>query len=304
MTDHRPLSAAGAARRATDDPNTFVIPTDALPAGFAETVEDATLVPAPPRPAATVVLLRDAEDGPEALLLRRHGRSGFAADAWVFPGGVVDRADRSGAVADRLDGPSPEAWARRLGCDDPDEAVGYVAAAIREAFEETGILLACSDRIGELHQHASESLAVARRALLNDVVTLRDVAVGNGLRLAGDALVYLAHWITPEPEPRRYDTRFFAARAPEGAVCTVHDAEMVASAWLRPADAVERFREGKLRLLPPTVHTLQRLAAFASWRDARAALEAAPVPSITPRMERRAEGVAIVVPSSESPKDA
>lgn len=302
MTDHRPASAATAARHATDDPNTFVIPNEALPPGFVEKVEDATLIPAPPRPAATVVLLRDAEGGPEALLLRRHGRSGFAADAWVFPGGVVDQADRSGEVADRLDGPSPEDWARRLGVDDPREAVGYAVAALREAFEETGILLARSDFVGDTHRDAAESLAVARRALLNDVVSLRDVAVGNGLRLAGDELIYVGHWITPEPEPRRYDTRFFAARAPEGAVCTVHDAEMVDSVWLRPAEAVERFHHGQLRLLPPTVHTLRQLAAYASWRELRAALEDAPVPSITPRMERRAEGVAIVVP--EIPKDA
>lgn len=304
VTDHRPPSAAGAARRATDDPNTFVIPTAALPQGFAEKVEDASLIPAPPRPAATVVLLRDAaEGGLEALLLRRHGRSGFAADAWVFPGGVVDAADRSGEVADRLDGPSAEAWARRLGIADPAEALGYVTAAIREAFEETGILLSCSDRVGGAHLHAAESLAVARRALLNEVVSLRDVAVGNGLRLAGDALVYVGHWITPEPEPRRYDTRFFAARVEPDAVCTVHDAEMVDSAWLHPAEAVERFKRGEMRLLPPTVHTLQRLAAFASWRALRDALADAPVPSITPRMERRPEGVAIVVPDSFAAQD-
>src|SRR5262249_29833968 len=196
---------------------------------------------APPRPAATVVLLRDASAGLEALLLRRHRRSGFAADAWVFPGGVVDARDRSGEAADRMDGPSPGEWARRLGMDDPAEAVGYVAAAIREAFEETGIVLARPDNVSVPHADAAHSLEVARRALLNDVIGLRDMAIGNGLRLCGDGLVYIAHWITPLPESRRYDTRFFAARAPEGAVCTVHDAEMTDALWLRPADAVARF---------------------------------------------------------------
>ena len=139
MTEPRPQSAASAARRATDDPNTFVIPAEHLPPGFMAKVEDAGLVPAPARPAATVVLLRDAEGGPEALLLRRHRRSGFAADAWVFPGGVVDKSDRKDF--DRMDGSSPEEWARRLQVDDPAEAAGYVSAAIREAFEN-GILLA------------------------------------------------------------------------------------------------------------------------------------------------------------------
>ena len=297
MTDPRPLSAAGAARRATDDPNTFVIPSEHLPPGFAEKVEDAGLVPAVPRPAATVVLVREGDGGLEALLLRRHRRSGFAADAWVFPGGVVDASDRAPNVLDRLDGPPPAEWARRLGLDDPAEAIGYVVAAIREAFEETGILLAHSDRVGDAHAQAAESLAVARRALLNEVVTLRDVAVGNGVRLAGGDLVYVGHWITPTPEPRRYDTRFFAARVPTDAVCEVHDAEMTDHVWLPPGEAVERFRHGQLRLLPPTVHTLQRLDGYPSWDALRAALEAAPVPAITPRMERRPEGVAIVVPN-------
>jgi len=296
VTDARPQSAAGAARRATDDPNTFVIPSEHLPPGFAEKVEDAGLVPAVPRPAATVVLLREGDGSLEALLLRRHRRSGFAADAWVFPGGVVDASDRTENAADRLDGPPPEEWARRLGLDDPAEAVGYVVATIREAFEETGILLAHPDPMGAAHQHAAESLAVARRALLNEVVTLRDVAVGNGLRLAGGDLVYVGHWVTPTPEPRRYDTRFFAAHVPAESVCEPHDAEMTDHVWLAPGDAVERFRHGQLRLLPPTVHTLQRLDGYASWDALRAALEDAPVPAITPRMERRPDGVAIVVP--------
>ena len=299
MTDDRPHSAAGAARRATDRPDTFLIPADALPPGFAEKVEDPELIPAPPRPAATVVLLRDAEGGPEALLLRRHRRSGFAADAWVFPGGVVDAADRSGDVADRMDGPSAEEWARRLGVRDPAEALGYVAAAIREAFEETGILLAHSDRVSAPPHDLAHSLEIARRALLNDVIGLRDLAVGNGLRLAGDELVYIAHWITPVPEPRRYDTRFFAARAPEGAVCDVHDQEMTDAAWLRPADAVARFRAGEMKLLPPTVKTLEQLAPFRTYDELRTALDDAPVPTILPRMEPRPDGVAIVVPDTD-----
>jgi 8-oxo-dGTP pyrophosphatase MutT (NUDIX family) len=296
VTDARPQSAASAARRGTADPNTFIIPADALPPGFAEKVDDPALSPVPPRPAATVVLVRDADGGPEALLVRRHRRSGFAADAWVFPGGVVDARDGSDELVARLDGPSPAEWARRLGVDDPAEAVGYAAAAIREAFEETGILLARPDGVGE-HRDAAEHLEAGRRALLNDVVTLHDVAVANGLRLAGDELVYVAHWITPEPEPRRYDTRFFAARAPAGAECVVHDAEMTDHAWLRPADAVARFRAGEMKLLPPTVHTLLDLSRFATWDEMRAALEAAPVPSIMPVMRRHPEGVAIVVPS-------
>jgi 8-oxo-dGTP pyrophosphatase MutT (NUDIX family) len=295
-SDRPQTSAASAARRATGDPGVFLIPEEHLPPGFADKVDDPSLMPAIPRPAATVVLLREEAGGLEALLLRRHRKSGFAADAWVFPGGVLDERDRSGEVADRLDGPTPGQWAERLGVDDAGEALGYVAAAIREAFEETGILLARPDPEGPTQLHDAEGMAVARRALLNDVVGLRDVAVGNGLRLMGDALVYIAHWITPEPEPRRYDTRFFAARAPEGAVCDVHDLEMTDAVWLAPAEAVERFRAGQMKLLPPTVKTLEQLAVFADFGSLRTALEDAEVPAILPRMRRDPGGVAIVLP--------
>lgn len=296
MTDPRPQSAASAARRATSDPNRFVIPTEALPAGFVDTLDDPEARPVQPRAASTVVLMRDAEGGPEALLLRRHRRSGFAAGAWVFPGGVVDERDRDGGLLERLSGPTPGEWARRLGLVDAGEALGYVAAAIREAFEETGILLASADGVYSPHANAAQSLDVARRALLNEVVSLRDVVVGNGLCLCGGELIYIAHWITPTPEPRRYDTRFFAARAPAGAECTVHDAEMTDALWLRPADAVARFTAGEMKLLPPTVHTLRRLAEYGSWEQARNWLEDAPVPCILPRMERHAEGIELVVP--------
>lgn len=289
-------SAASAARRATDHPNRFLIPEEDLPPGFADRVESGAMIPVVPRPAATVVLLRDGERGPEALLLRRHRRSGFAADAWVFPGGTVDEADRDPELADRIDGPSPEEWAAQLGVDDPHEALGYVAAALREAFEETGILLARPDGIGDRPEGEAEALEVARRALLNGVVELRQMAVTHGLRFMGDAVLYIAHWITPVPEPRRYDTRFFLARVPRGSECVVHEAEMVDARWMTPAEAVRRFEDGELRLLPPTVHTLRRLAGFRTFAELWEALRGAPVPAILPRMRRHPGGVVIEVP--------
>jgi 8-oxo-dGTP pyrophosphatase MutT (NUDIX family) len=300
MTSESERSAASATRRATGDPNTFLIPEEHLPPGFAEKVESGDFRAVEPRPAATVVLLREGAAGPEALLLRRHRRSGFAADAWVFPGGVVDDADRDPALGERLEGPAPAEWAARLGLGDPAEAQGYVAAAIREAFEETGILLARWDGVGGVHAHAAESLEVARRALLGGVVGMREVAVGNGMRLSGDALAYIAHWITPEPEPRRYDTRFFAARVPAGAECVVHEAEATDARWLAPAEAVARFHTGELKMLPPTVRTLARLAEFHSLGELWDALRDAPVPALLPRMRRHPEGVAIEVPENNS----
>lgn len=292
----RPQSAASAARRATDDPNVFLIPTEALPPGFADKVRAGDFHPAPPRPAATVMLVRDSADGPEVLLLRRHGRSGFAAGAWVFPGGVVDAADRDAGLADRMDGPTPMQWAERLGVSDPSEAMGYVVAAVREAFEETGILLARVADDATNPGGAREGLDIARRALLAEVVGLRQVIATRSLRLSGDQLLYLAHWITPEPEPRRYDTRFFLARAEPEAVCTPHEAEMTESVWLTARGAVHHFESGSLKMLPPTVHTLRRLSGYGSVDEIFAALADASVPAIMPVMRVVDEGVTIEMP--------
>ena len=288
-------SAASAARRATDDPHVFLIPADALPAGFADRVRAGDFQPAPPRAAATVLLVRDSADGPEFLLLRRHRRSGFAADAWVFPGGVVDEGDREFGMVDRLDGPTPMQWADRLGVSDPAEAMAFVVAAVREVFEETGILLA---RLADdaTNPGGMQTLEVARRALLAEVVDLRQVVVTRSLRIAGDQLLYVAHWITPEPEPRRYDTRFFLARTAPDSVCTPHEAEMAESVWLTARGAVHYFQLGSLKMLPPTVHTLRRLAGFESVDAIFAGLADAPVPTIMPVMRVVPEGVAIVVP--------
>jgi 8-oxo-dGTP pyrophosphatase MutT (NUDIX family) len=288
-------SAASAARRATDDPHVFLIPEDALPPGFAEKVRSGGFTPAPPRPAATVLLVRDSADGPEVLLLRRHGRSGFAAGAWVFPGGVVDGGDSDLGLVERMDGPTPMQWAERLGLSDPAQAVSFVMAAVREAFEETGILLA---RLAEdaTNPGGRAELEVARRALLAEVVDLRQIIITRSLRITGGDLLYLAHWITPEPEPRRYDTRFFLARVGADAVCTPHEAEMTESVWLTARGAVHFFETGSLKMLPPTVHTLRRLAGFGSVDEIFAALADAPVPAILPVMRVRDDGVAIVVP--------
>jgi 8-oxo-dGTP pyrophosphatase MutT (NUDIX family) len=288
-------SAASAARRATGDPGVFLIPEEHLPAGFADKVAEGGFVPAPPRPASTIVLVRDGDDGPEVLLLRRHGRSGFAAGAWVFPGGTVDKEDREPLIADRLDGPSPEEWAARMELDDPAEALGFVVAAIREAFEETGILLSSDAGVAA----DAESLDVARRALLSEVVGMRQVAVTRNVRLAADRMVYLAHWVTPEPEPRRYDTRFFLAPVGADALCVPHEAEMTESIWLTPAVAVEHFRSESLKMLPPTVHTLRRLARYGSVDEMLSALGSAPVPMILPVMRRQGDGVAIVLPPED-----
>lgn len=283
-----PEGAASAERISTGDPDLFLIPEEALPAGFADRVESEGWEPAPALPAATVVLLREGSAAPEALLLRRHRRSGFAADAWVFPGGRVDAGDRDPALASLLDGPSPEEWAERLSIVDPAEALSYVGAAIREAWEETGIVLSPAG--------AGAGAGAVRRALLADEVTLAEASRREGVRYDTGELLYIAHWITPEPEPRRFDTRFFLARAPKGAACDPHQAEITDFRWISAAAAVAGFEAGSLRLLPPTVHTLRRLAGVRSLDEVWEALRRAPVPAILPRMRRHPQGVAIELP--------
>ncbi|MDB4950727.1 MAG: hydrolase [Gemmatimonadetes bacterium] len=282
-------SAAYAPRRATDDPDVFLIPDDQLPPGLAERVA-AAAEPVPARAASTVVLVRDSAEGPQALLLRRHGRAGFAADAWVFPGGTVDGADRDPALSELMDGPPPSWWAARMALADEGEALGYVAAAIREAFEETGILLARgTSALGE--GQATE----LRRALLAGEIQLADVARTAGVTLCAGDMCYVAHWITPAPEPRRYDTRFFLAAVTPEDVCVPHAAEMTDSAWLSPRAAVDRYRRGEMKLLPPTVKTLERICGFPSVAAIRDSLRDEPVPARLPVMERRPDGIAIVV---------
>lgn len=296
MPDPHAQTAAAAARQATDRPDVFVIPRHQVPPELDSRVDDPRLIPAPARPAATVVLLRGSAAGPQVLLLRRHGRSGFAAGAWVFPGGVVDAADRDPALAPFLDGPTPQEWAVRMALDDPGVAQGYVAAALREAWEETGILLANPEPGLPSRLDDPGALAVSRRALLDGVTELRHAAVGGAFRLAGDRLAYLAHWITPEPEPRRFDTRFFAAAAPPGAECDVHREEMTDALWCTPRESVERFERGEMQMLPPTVHTLRRLRGYGSVAEALAALRHLPVPPLLPRMRRHPAGIAVELP--------
>ncbi len=295
--------AAASARHPTADAHVYLIPEAELPPGFADRLEHADALVAEPRPAATVVLLRDSERGPEALLLRRPRRSRFAPDAWVFPGGVVDAEDRAPELVELLGGPKPAEWARRLELHDPATAFGYVVAALREAFEEVGVLFGRAPATRALPP-MREQLAAARRALLNGERGFPEIVREQGLLDGAADLLYIAHWITPEAEPRRYDTRFFLAllgpdnalwthAEDEGEALSIHEPELVEARWLTPGDAVARFRTAEVKMLPPTVHTLTRLAGFASVADARAALLGSAVPSILPRMRRHPDGVAI-----------
>jgi 8-oxo-dGTP pyrophosphatase MutT (NUDIX family) len=279
------------------DPDS-VIPFDRLPPGFAETLDSPPDVPVEPRPAATVVLLRDTSAGPEVLLLRRVRSSGFVPGAYVFPGGRVDADDSSPALEARLTGLDGSTAAARLGLevDAVPPALAYVLASIREAFEETGLLLARDERGRPLASAATDPrVAAARDRLLVDEGAFASILDELGVVLAGDAVEYVAHWITPVVEPRRYDTRFFAAAIEGPAEVSVNAAEMSDALWLTPGAALDRHGEGRLPMVFPTIHTLESLAGYDSATAILESFRSRPVPPILPRLVRTQGGVGLEI---------
>jgi 8-oxo-dGTP pyrophosphatase MutT (NUDIX family) len=237
-----------------------------------------------PRPAATVALLRDGRNGLEAYLQLRPLGMGFAGGLWVFPGGRVDEADRDPAVDASWAGPPPAVWAQRLGLP-VGEARGHVVAACRETLEEAGLLLATpSPEAGEL--------ARGRRELLAGSGGLAALLERLGVRLDAGRLRYWAWWVTPEEEPRRYDTRFFIAGLPGDAAVTAHLAEAVRERWLPPGEAAADL---DLPMLPPTRYTLRDLAGYGSVEEALAAGSGRPVERILPVLD----GADLIMPWRE-----
>ena len=214
-----------------------------------------------PRASSTVVLLREKGDGGEpfsVLMLERHGSIAFPG-ATAFPGGVVDPhdADASGASL-----PADQAWAAQGEGDRPPDALPYWVAAVRELFEEVGIILARrADRplLGPLRPYFA-----ALRARLHAGESLAAVLAGAGLVPATDQLYYFARWITPIANPRRWDTRFLVGRLPEGQEACADGTETVSCAWMTPQAALAAYEAGRITLIPPTVRTLDDLARFRS----------------------------------------
>ncbi len=244
-----------------------------------------------------MIVLRDAPGAPQLCMLRRHRRSGFAADAWVFPGGVVDAADRALAPA-RWRGIAPDDLAPYFGRP-PDLVVGLHVAAVRETFEEAGLLLATTADgapvdLGDPDVRRMRTALAARAA---GGVEFADWLTRRDLTLTLDALTYLSRWITPLAEPKRYDTCFFLARAPEGQVADHDRVETTDQRWLSAAQALEQHRAGELHLIFPTIRTLEAIAAFDSVGAAVAAAAAQPeIHSVRPHMVKDPGGWRIVHP--------
>ena len=221
-------------------------------------------VPVAPRNAATVMLLRPCPpDGVEVLMLRRTAAMKFAPGAYVFPGGSVDEADFSAEIG--WHGPSPADFGTWLGCS-AELAAALVCAAVRETFEESGVLLAGTpDRLAV--GLADPSWEADRMAMTAGTLTLPGLLARRGLAVRADLLVPWTRWITPEAEPRRFDTWFFAAALPAGQEATGHLAEADKTAWLRPADAISAARDGTISLLPPTATTLNEFTKCGDLAD-------------------------------------
>ena len=226
------------------------------------------IVTGPPRAAATVIMLRDGigrDPGLEVFLIRRHAKSNVLGGVFVFPGGKVDKLDAELDMAAHIDQPLTDLHAA-LNESDINEltAAGLYIAAVREVFEESGILFA----EGATHEHAERATAMLREGKAFDAM-LTDM----NLRLQTSSLVPWSRWITPVTPSvmnKRFDTRFFVAAAPAGQVATHDNFEATESVWLKPRAALEQHRDGLIEMAPPQIMTLAHLSRFASVQAAMA----------------------------------
>ncbi|GHD47382.1 NUDIX hydrolase [Streptomyces galbus] len=251
---------------------------------------DGTLEPVVPRRAATVMLLKDTGAGPVVHMLRRRASMAFAAGAYAYPGGGVDPRDDEHHVA--WAGPTRAWWAERLGVDEA-AAQAIVCAAVRETYEEAGVLLAGPTAGTVVGDTTGPDWEADRAALVARELSFAQFLERRGLVLRSDLLGAWTRWITPEFESRRYDTWFFVAALPEGQRTRNASTEADRTVWIRPAEAAASYDRGELVMMPPTIATLRQLAPYGS---AAEALAAAPARDLTPVLARaRLDGDEVVL---------
>ncbi|MDH4094246.1 MAG: MBL fold metallo-hydrolase [Betaproteobacteria bacterium] len=219
-----------------------------------------------PRPAATLLLLRDGSLGPEAFMLQRNRSAAFLAGAHVFPGGALDKADRDVRVLRRVAGLTDADASARMGVD--SGGLAYWVAALRECFEEAGILLAEGEDGLPIDGARAAALAPLRALLHAGKLSFHEFLDRERLVLRAGELAYFGHWITAPGRARRFDTRFFLALAPQDQVGAHDGTELIDSLWLRPQDAIDLEARGDLQLVFATKNTLADLARFARAKDA------------------------------------
>jgi len=250
-----------------------------------------------PVDAATIILARQPEEAPwECFMVRRHVLSDFAADVFVFPGGKVDESDHDPAIA-----PFVRDRANLEGDSHDVTSLAVKLAAMRELFEEAGVLLAERDGVGlvRLDGEAQERYAQYRRMLHTGQLSLLELARRERLCFAAHRLHPFSRWITPVNSPRRYDTRFFVTQMPEGQE-PLHDAlETTDSAWIAPGDALERFHRGDFPLVYATEKHLERMARYASIEEMIAATTIEDLEPVLPQIVQRGSDTIFLLPGDE-----
>jgi 8-oxo-dGTP pyrophosphatase MutT (NUDIX family) len=249
------------------------------------------------REAASVILARDASDGLEVLLLQRHPDSRFSPGAFAFPGGRVETADAAPGVEARCSGLGRAEAARQMPDVQPGErAIGFWVAALREAFEEAGVLLAYGPDGRLVSSRALDAVRAHRARCREDSSVFARLLSDFDLRLATDRVAYWAHWITPEERPVRYDTRFLVAAAGPTQIPEPDGLEVVGARWIAADDALTRHRARELVLPLPTQQILASLAEHRDVSDLLAAARGREVRSVRPRIVRDASGERILLP--------
>ncbi len=217
------------------------------------------------RLAATVMIVRDADDGMEVYMVKRPGKGDFP-DLYVFPGGKVDEDDWQPSLCPNM---ADSEASVRLGID--EGALRYWIAVARECFEEVGVLLArdaSGIHVPDAQQRAAQ--AELRRKLLAGELSWGEVLQAQNLSIASDRLVYFSHWLTPPSVPRRFDTRFFLAALPEGQVALADTSETISGQWVSPRTALQLYKDKEWQMIGPTISSLETLAKFTSAEQALA----------------------------------
>ena len=241
---------------------------------------EGTLTPVTPKRAATVMLLKDTDGAPAVHMLRRRASMAFAGGAYAYPGGGVDPRDHDLAIG--WAGPTRAWWANRLGVDETS-AQAIVCAAVRETYEEAGVLLAGPTPQTVIGDITGADWEADRAALVARDLSFAEFLDRRGLVLRSDLLGAWTRWITPEFETRRYDTWFFVAALPEGQRTRNASTEADRTVWIRPDQAAASYDEGELLMMPPTIATLRQLIGYPS---AAETLKAAPGRDLTPVLAR------------------
>jgi glyoxylase-like metal-dependent hydrolase (beta-lactamase superfamily II)/8-oxo-dGTP pyrophosphatase MutT (NUDIX family) len=213
-----------------------------------------------PRPAATLILVRDTSHGMEVLMLQRSHQASFIPGGYVFPGGAVDPEDSDPAFLEHVTGMDDARASQLLGVE--HGGLTFWIAALRECFEEAGVLLAYDDAGNAVEADSAGTLEQARAELENGDASFLDLCRRFNLRLALDELPYFSHWITQLGAPRRFTTRFFAALAPKGQTASHDETETIHHVWIRPADALAGHRSGEMNMVLATTRTLEILSSF------------------------------------------